>query len=116
MTAAVKLLKYAISVLLLAFAVQSYARDDKPYTIVNGKVDINTFQGWQIYQEANCGLCHGDSGQGDPPANPATELGERLKIISKEQFVNSTIKGKGLMPPFITNQKVVDNIDKIYAY
>ena len=116
MTKTIKFFKCGAFVLLQAFALQTYAAGDKPYTIVDGKVDVNTFHGWQIYQEVNCGLCHGNSGQGDPPGNHATNLDERLKIISKEQFVNSTIKGKGLMPPFIANQKVVNNIDKIYAY
>jgi mono/diheme cytochrome c family protein len=110
MTTVVKLLKYGIFVLLQALAAQTYA-GDKPYTITDGKVDENTFQGWQIYQEAGCGLCHGDSGQ-----SPISNLSELLKAISKEQFVDSVTKGKGLMPPMITNKKVIDNIDKIYSY
>jgi len=111
MTITLKLLKCVEFVLLLSFAAQTYA-GDQPYTITDGKVDANTFQGWQIYQEANCVLCHGDSGQAASPFN----LVERLETISKDQFVNSVIRGRGLMPPFITNQKVVDNIDKIYSY
>lgn len=91
---------------------ENYTDTDKPYSIVNGKVDENTFQGWQVFQDANCVLCHGSSGQGDAGPN----LGERLKTISKSQFVTSVTRGKGLMPSWITNKKVIDNIDKIYVY
>lgn len=111
MTAVAKLLKYGVVILLQALAAQSCAVG-KPYTITDGKVGETTFQGWQVYQDVKCGLCHGDSGQGGPAPN----LGQRLKTISKEQFVDSVIGGKGLMPPMITNQKVVDNIDKLYSY
>jgi mono/diheme cytochrome c family protein len=82
------------------------------YTIVGGKVDENTFQGWQIYQDIRCGQCHGDSGQGAP----ALSLIEVLKTRTKEQFVDIVISGKGAMPPFYNNIEVVENIDKIYAY
>jgi sugar lactone lactonase YvrE len=87
---------------------------DKPYKIINGKVDEHTFQGWQAYREKeiNCDLCHGMSGQALAPLN----LVERLKTISKEEFVDSVIAGKGLMPPFIANKRAIDNLDKIFAY
>lgn len=85
--------------------------DNKPYSIVNGKVDGKTFQGWQTFK-STCGLCHGDSGQG----NPAPALNERLRVLSKEQFVNIVTNGKGLMPPWKTNSEVMDNLDNIYGY
>lgn len=111
MTTVVKLLKYGVFVLLQALTAQSYAAD-KPYTITNGKVDENTFQGWQTYQRGECGVCHSESGQGGPAPN----FVELLKTLSKDQFVNSVTSGKGLMPPFKTNHNVIDNIDKIYSY
>jgi mono/diheme cytochrome c family protein len=111
MTKVVEFLKCGLFVLLLVFAAQSYA-GDKPYIVTDGKVDAYTFQGWQVFQDVKCGLCHGDSGQGGAAPN----LGQRLKTISKNQFIESVTRGKGLMPPWITNKKVIDNIDKIYAY
>lgn len=111
MKTVVTFLKYGLIFLFITLATQSYAQDT-PYKIIDGKVDRNTFRGWQVYQDVKCGLCHGDSGQADAPFN----LVERLKTISKKQFVDSVIRGKGLMPPFIANQKVVDNIDQLYIY
>lgn len=111
MTTLVKLLKYGGFVLLQSLAAQTYA-GDKPYTIVDGKVDENTFQGWQTYQTGECGVCHGESGQG----GSAPSFVKLLNTLSKDQFVNSVTTGKGLMPPFKTNHNVIDNIDKIYSY
>ncbi|MDD5036035.1 MAG: cytochrome c [Methylococcaceae bacterium] len=111
MTTAEKLFRYSIFVLMQVLAAQSHA-EDKPYQIIDGKVDQNTFQGWQAYQDVNCGLCHGDSGQAAPPVN----LVKSLQGMSKQQFVEIVIRGKGLMPPFISQPKVTENIDKIYSY
>ena len=85
--------------------------EDKPYTIIDGKVDSNTYVGWQKYRTSNCGQCHGGSGDGG-----AASLVERLTQISKEQFTKSVLEGKGLMPPWKTNKTVVKNLDNIYAY
>ena len=41
---------------------------------------------------------------------------ERLKTIDKEQFKQSVLKGKNLMPPWKTNPNVVENLDNLYAY
>jgi mono/diheme cytochrome c family protein len=106
-----RLLKCCALLSLTVYAARVIAQD-KPYTVTNGRVDTGTFQGWQVYQDANCGLCHGDSAQG--PAEP--DLRRRLKSISKERFVESVIKGRGLMPPFLADQRVVDNINELYAY
>src|SRR5688572_13054056 len=86
-----RLLKCCALLSLTVCAARVIAQD-KPYTVTNGRVDTGTFQGWQVYQDANCGLCHGDSAQG--PAEP--DLRRRLKSISKERFVESVIKGRGL--------------------
>jgi len=88
------------------------AGGDKPYSIVDGKVDANTFEGWQTYRVAGCGQCHGGAAQG----GAAPSLVERLKTISQEQFNTSVLEGKNLMPPWKNNKKVVDNLDKLYAY
>ena len=88
------------------------AAQDTPYSVTNGRVDARTFLGWQIYQDVNCGLCHGDSGQG----SSAADLVLRLKFISKEQFLESVIRGKGLMPPYVADRRVADNIEPLYSY
>jgi mono/diheme cytochrome c family protein len=106
-----QLLKYGTLLSLIACTARVVAQD-KPYSVIDGRVDARTFQGWQIYQDVNCGLCHGDSAQG--PAQP--DIRRRLQSISKEQFVESVIQGKGLMPPYIADKRVVDNINELYSY
>jgi mono/diheme cytochrome c family protein len=97
--------------LLQVVAAQSHT-GKKPYTITDSKVDDNTFQGWRLYKEVNCGLCHGDSGQG----GAAPSIAQALKFISEEQFIASVTRGKGLMPPYISDPRVMDNIGKFYSY
>lgn len=75
-------------------------------------VDKVLLKGWQVFQEVKCGLCHGDSGDGGPGGS----LLQRLKSISKEQFSESVLRGKGLMPHFGENPSVVNNIEELYRY
>lgn len=79
------------------------AADEKPYSVVDGKVDAHTFKGWQIYRTGGCGTCHGGAAEG----GAAPSLVERLKSIDKEQFMNSVQNGKNLMPPWKGNPKIV---------
>ncbi len=88
------------------------ASADTPYTVVDGKIDKDTFTGWQTYRTTGCGQCHGGAGQG----GAAPSLVDRLKTIDQAQFNKSVLEGKNLMPPWKGNPKVVENIDKIYAY
>jgi mono/diheme cytochrome c family protein len=88
------------------------AGGDKPYSVVDGKVDANTFVGWQTYRTGGCGSCHGGAGQG----GAAPSLVDRLKTITQDQFNTAVLDGKNLMPPWKSNKKIVDNMDKLYAY
>ena len=99
------------SVLLLAGA-PAQAEEQKPYSVVDGKVDTHTYEGWQAFRHAGCGTCHGGAGQG----GAAPSLVVRLKGITHEQFKTSVTNGKNLMPPWGTNKLVMENLDKIYAY
>ncbi len=101
------------SVLVLSMVgVSAQAAEEAPYSVVDGKVDQATFEGWQSYRTSGCGQCHGGAGQG----GAAPSLVERLKTIDKDTFKKSVLEGKSLMPPWKGNPKVVENIDKIYAY
>ncbi len=103
------------SVLFLAGTaamVPSQAEDQKPYSVVDGKVDTHTYEGWQAFRHAGCGTCHGGAGQG----GACPSLVQRLKTVSHDQFKTSVTNGKGLMPPWSTNKLVMDNLDNIYAY
>ncbi len=58
------------------------ARAEKPYRIVNGKVDAATFRGWQAYHSA-CHTCHGVDAVG---TSVAPSLVERVKNLSAYDF------------------------------
>jgi mono/diheme cytochrome c family protein len=65
--------------------------------------------------------CHGPDGAG---SSYAPSLVDSLKVLSKDQFVETVINGKQevntaqqrVMPSLGTNEDVVTNLDNIYAY
>ena len=93
---------------------------EKPYTIKDGKVDQQTYNGWRRYTES-CLRCHGPDGAGSSYAPALTEL---LKQISEDQFKEVVVNGRvnvgtssdNVMPPFGTVEDVMDYLDDIYAY
>lgn len=90
--------------------------EDKPlYTVVDGdKVDENTYNGFKTWRAAACDRCHGPNQEG--MVGPS--LIESLKVLSKEEFKKVLEEGrmaKG-MPAWNTNQKVMENLDDLYAY
>ncbi len=92
----------------------------KPYTVKDGKVDINTYHGYLYYGD-QCMRCHGPDGAG---SSYAPNLTESLKVMTKEQVENTIINGRKhvdssnekVMPAFGTNEDVVENMDNIYNY
>ena len=91
------------------------AAGGKLYTVENGKVDAKTLQGWETWRAAACQRCHEDK-----PRSGAVgpSLVESLKTLSRSDFKTAVLKGrveKG-MPGFADDQKVVDNLDNLYAY
>lgn len=91
------------------------AADAPLYTVVDGtKVDADTLTGFRTWRAAACDRCHGPNQEG--LVGPS--LVESLKVLTKDEFKATVTNGrleKG-MPSFSTNQKVVDNLDKLYAY
>ena len=94
--------------------------NQKPYTIKDGKVDINTYHGYLYYGD-QCMRCHGPDGLG---SSYAPNLTQSLKHMTKEQVESTIINGRkdvntsnqNVMPSFGTNEDVVDNLDNIYNY
>ena len=59
----------------------------KPYRIVNGRVDASTYRGWLVYHSA-CHTCHGVDAVG---TKIAPSLVERLQQISEHDFAIKVI-------------------------
>jgi hypothetical protein len=71
------------------------ATDDKPYQIIDGNIDKNTFEGWKTY------------------------LAESTVVKNdKEMFKNYVINGYPgtLMKPHRNDERVMENLDNLYSY
>lgn len=96
------------------------AQDEKPYSVVDGKVDPGTYNGYRRYH-ASCHTCHGPDGLGSSYAPAMTAS---LKALDYDQFAEVVINGrqnvtgaqKNVMPAFGEVQDVALYIDDIYAY
>ncbi|MGQ9366453.1 c-type cytochrome [Azospirillum sp. ST 5-10] len=93
---------------------------DKPYTVVDGKVDKGTYNGFRRYHSI-CHTCHGPDGLG---GSFAPNLTESLKRLSFEEFIGIVASGRqnvsasseSVMPSFAHDPNVMDHIQDIYAY
>ena len=93
--------------------------EDKPYTVVDGKIDFGTYNGYRRY-EAYGLRCHDPDGAG---SSYAPALAESLKTLSYEQFLETVVYGRtnvsasqqSIMPAFGEAIDVMDNIDDIYS-
>jgi methanol metabolism-related c-type cytochrome len=96
------------------------AWEDHPYTIVDGKVDFGTYDGYRRY-EAYCLRCHGPDGAG---SSYAPALADSLKTMSYVDFLEVVVNGRknvstsqqSVMPAFGEAIDVMENIDDIYSY
>lgn len=96
------------------------AQDEKPYSVVDGKVDKATYNGYRRYH-ASCHVCHGPDGLG---SSYAPNLTESLKTLSYDQFTEVVINGRQnltagqekVMPAFGSVEDVAIYIDDLYAY
>jgi methanol metabolism-related c-type cytochrome len=94
--------------------------EEKPYSIVDGKVDQATYNGWRRYH-ASCHTCHGPDGLG---SSYAPNLVDSLKTISYDEFAEVVINGRqnvstgqqSVMPAFGEVMDVATYLDDIYAY
>ncbi len=103
-----------------AKAADQSSSEEKPYTVVDGKVDMGTYNGYRRYDNS-CLRCHGPDGAG---SSYAPSLVNSLKTLSYDQFAEIVINGKKnvstsqqlVMPAFGFVEDVVNNLDDIYAY
>ena len=93
---------------------------EKPYTIIDGKVDKKTFNGWRRYTES-CLRCHGPDGAG---SSYAPSLVDSAKHMAQDKFNEIVVNGRtnvnaaseNVMPPFGEVEDVVMYLDDIWAY
>lgn len=96
------------------------AQDEKPYSVVDGKVDKGTYNGYRRYH-ASCHVCHGPDGLG---SSYAPNLTDSLKTLTYEQFTEVVINGRQnlvngqdkVMPAFGNVEDVALYVDDLYAY
>jgi methanol metabolism-related c-type cytochrome len=96
------------------------AQDAKPYSVVDGKVDKATYNGYRRYH-ASCHTCHGPDGLG---SSYAPNLLDSLKVLDYDQFAEVVINGrqnvtgtqKNVMPAFGTVEDVALYVEDIYGY
>lgn len=96
------------------------AWEDQPYTIVDGKVDFGTYNGYRRYH-SHCHVCHGPDALG---SSYAPALIESIPRIGYEGYVEAVIYGienvsqtqQSVMPAFGEVEDVVSYMDDIYAY
>ena len=94
--------------------------EEKPYSVVDGKVDKGTYNGWRRYH-ASCHVCHGPDGLG---SSYAPNLVESLHTLTHDEFNEIVINGRknvstsqqSVMPAFGYVEDVALYLDDIYAY
>jgi mono/diheme cytochrome c family protein len=103
-----------------ALAAESEQANVKPYTVIDGKVDKRTFNGWRRYTES-CLRCHGPDGAG---SSYGPDLVDSVKHMTQDEFNEVVVNGRtnvnaantNVMPPFGEVEDVVTYLDDIWAY
>lgn len=72
---------------LLAGGAEPAAEAQKPYRVIDGKVDEATYLGWRAFH-SGCHICHG-VGAGGTSAAP--NLVERIKDLSAQDFTTKVL-------------------------
>lgn len=103
----------------IAAATSAGAEEAKPYTVEAGRVDANTFHGYQLFTKF-CQRCHGPDGVGlSYPYMPAVI--DMLKGMTEQQFKQTVVNGRQcgeplMMPAFGEEPDVMLRLNDIYAY
>lgn len=87
------------------------------YTVVDGKVDQGTYDGYIAYTRS-CMACHGPDGMGSSFAPSLIQIVERRNFGEFSQTVASgmDIQPGKVMPSFADDEYVLSNIENIYSY
>ena len=86
----------------------------KHYTVVDGKVDARTFEGFRRYH-AGCDRCHGPDGVG---STFAPSLVSKLPDIDafRHAVLEGRAEGRSVMKGFKGDPNFAPYVDDIYAY
>ena len=104
----------------LVLAAEGEQATDNPYTVIDGKVDKKTFNGWRRYTES-CLRCHGPDGAG---SSFGPDLVESVKHMTQDEFNEVVVNGRtnvnaantSVMPPFGEVEDVVTYLEDIWGY
>lgn len=96
------------------------AEEETSYSVIDGRVDKATYNGWRRYH-SSCYACHGPDGLGSS-FGPA--LSDSLQTLTYDDFLDVVVNGRknvsqsseSVMPPFGLVQDVMLYIDDIYGY
>jgi methanol metabolism-related c-type cytochrome len=94
--------------------------EDKPYEVVDGKVDFGTYNGYRRYHSF-CHVCHGPDGLG---SSYAPAMVDSIPEIGYQGYLEAVVYGvenvsqsqQSVMPAFGEVADVINYIDDIYAY
>src|SRR5262247_3473064 len=114
-----RFLMLVVAALLLGSSAPVVAAEH-PYTVVEGKVDKKTFNGWRRYTES-CLRCHGPDGAG---SSYAPSLVDSAKKMTQDEFNEIVVNGRtnvnaaseNVMPPLGEVEDVVTYLDDMWAY
>jgi mono/diheme cytochrome c family protein len=87
------------------------------YTVIDGKVDQDTYDGYIAYTRS-CMACHGPDGMGSSFAPSLIKMVERRNF---GEFSHTIISGLEVqpgrvMPSFADDEYVISNMENIYSY
>ncbi|PRY67098.1 c-type cytochrome [Halomonas ventosae] len=87
------------------------------YTVIDGKVDQGTYDGYIAYTRS-CMACHGPDGLGSSFAPSLIQAAERRNF---GEFSHTIVSGLELqpgrvMPSFADDEYVLSNVENIYSY
>ena len=87
------------------------------FTVKNGKVDPNTYQGYIVYTRS-CQACHGPDGLGSSFAPSLVKAAERRSFAEFARTIAGglQIRPGRVMPSFADDEYVLGNIGNIYSY
>jgi len=93
------------------------AATEQPYTVVDGKVDKKTFNGWRRYTES-CLRCHGPDGAG---SSYGPDLVDSVRHMTQDEFNEVVVNGRtninsataSVMPPFGEVEDVINQHQEV---